>query len=99
MEVVLFLVVIAAAIGLVFFYKRELPATIIKLDQTPSEPPAPPAPVADVMPAEPVSVNLTPDTVKLAEEVKAEPAPAPAKKQAAKKTAAKKPAGAAKKKK
>lgn len=95
MEVVLFLVVIAAAIGLVFFYKRELPATIIKLDQTPSEPPAPPAPVADVMPTAPVSVNLTPDTVKLTEEAKAEPV----KKQTAKKPAAKKPAGTAKKKK
>ena len=97
MEVVLFLVVIAAAIGLVFFYKRELPATIIKLDQTPAEPPAPAAPVADVMPAAPVSVNLTDDTVKLAEEVKVEPAPV--KKQSTKKPAAKKSTGAAKKKK
>ena len=103
MEIIIVLVLIALVYAYFTFFNKKMDMKdVIKLDQTPAQPPVAqpePEPVKDVIPTEPVAVNLVDDTVKLAEEAPKEEKPV-AKKPAAKATA-KKPAvrTAAKKKK
>ena len=94
MEIIIVLVLIALVYAYFTFFNKKLDMKdVIKLDQTPAQPPvAQPEPVKEVLPTEPVAVNLVDDTVKLSEEAPKEEKPV-AKKQARKpaaRTAAKK---------